>query len=185
MTSACAPPTGSATSPTSGSTASGCGVSARFDPGLLVSGLLSFWKAGGLGGGQPSPLHRRSRSKFFGNRCAIPSMRRSTPVPHHSAQAFSASHARNHNTIRPHVGSASRRPAVAPGTSAWRGRRPRCESAPPARRADRIRSDAPVYTLSAQAGSSVAFDALAHCRGVVVCHVSRPGLRANGVAKPS
>jgi hypothetical protein len=45
-------------------------VSARCDPGLLVSGLLGFWKAGSAAmGAKPPSLHRRSRSKFLKRLC--------------------------------------------------------------------------------------------------------------------
>ena len=64
MTSTCAPPTGTTTTPSAGTTTSGSGVSARFDPDLLVSDLLGFWKAGGTGG-RPAPFFTGEAGQIF------------------------------------------------------------------------------------------------------------------------
>jgi formylglycine-generating enzyme required for sulfatase activity len=54
--SSCAPPSGTAATPASGTTTAGSGVSARFDPGLLGSALLGFWKGGSAAMGAKPPL---------------------------------------------------------------------------------------------------------------------------------
>jgi hypothetical protein len=72
MTTSCAPPTGTAATPSTGTTASGSGVSARRDPDLLVSGLLGFWKGGAQRWGRSPPSAPAKPVKFFQKRAFLP-----------------------------------------------------------------------------------------------------------------